>query len=195
MLPALVNRSVAQAFSKPLPKYYNQNEVNNILTEELRRSNYTAWFLIQFLWNTGVRVSEALSVKVEDIDLMGRALRVKTLKRENHSRVIPLQNGFVGELSLWINQQGLKRDEPLFKFKRVTAYNKVKKACGLVELNDDRSHPHTFRHSFAVNCIMHGVPITVLREWLGHRDITKTLIYTQILAHDSRSFMEQVVFN
>ena len=56
-------------------------------------------------------------------------------------------------------------------------------------------HPHTFRHSFAVNCISHQVPITVLREWLGHRDITQTLIYTQILAQDSRAFMETVAFN
>ncbi|MHA2203816.1 MAG: tyrosine-type recombinase/integrase, partial [Candidatus Hodarchaeales archaeon] len=62
-------------------------------------------------------------------------------------------------------------------------------------LDDERGHPHTLRHSFAVNCILHGVPITVLKEWLGHRDITKTLIYTQILAHDSRAFMEQVSFN
>ena len=41
---------------------------------------------------------------------------------------------------------------------------------------------------------MQSVPVTVLREWLGHRDITKTLIYTQILAQDSRVFMDNVRF-
>jgi site-specific recombinase XerD len=38
------------------------------------------------------------------------------------------------------------------------------------------------------------VPITVLKEWLGHRDITKTLIYTRILAQDTRAFMDKVRF-
>ena len=74
MLPALMrNRSISQVFNQSLPKYYNQDEVNQILYEELRNDDYKAWFLVLFLWNTGMRVSEALSVKVEDIDLMNRA--------------------------------------------------------------------------------------------------------------------------
>jgi len=195
MLPATVkSRHLSQAFSKDLPKYFSQDEVRLILSEELRQRDYTAWFLCLFLWNTGMRVSEALSVRVEDIDLMGKALKVSTLKRQNHMMVIPLQNGFVGEISLWINQQGLKRKDHLFNFNRITAFNKVRKACDLAHLNDNRSHPHTFRHSFAINCIIQSVPVTVLREWLGHRDITKTLIYTQILAQDSRVFMDNIRF-
>ena len=195
MLPATINnRAVSQSFGKPLPKYFSQDEVQQLLSEELRREDYTVWFLCLLLWNTGMRVSEALSVEVKDIDLRGRVLRVKTLKRQNHIRVIPLQNSFVGEVSIWINEKALKRKDKLFSFNRVTAFNKTKKACKFAKLNDERGHPHTFRHSFAINCIMHGVPITVLREWLGHRDITKTLIYTQILAQDSREFMENVRF-
>jgi integrase len=195
MLPVPIKgKALSQALSKPLPKYFNQDEIRSILSEELRQEDYCSWFLCLFLWNTGLRVSEALSVKVEDIDLMGRVLTVRTLKRQNHIRVIPLQNGFVGEISLWINQQTLKRKDFLFSFNRITAFNKVRKACRLAGLNDDRDHPHTFRHSFAINCIVQSVPVTVLREWLGHRDITKTLIYTQILAQDSRVFMENVRF-
>ena len=195
MLPATIkSRALTQAMIQPLPKYFNQDEVKTILNDELRQEDYKTWFLCLFLWQTGMRVSEALSVKVEDIDLMGKALKVSTLKRKNHMRVIPLQNGFVGEISLWINQQGLKRTDKLFSFKRITAFNRVRKACKLAGLNDDRDHPHTFRHSFAINCIIQSVPVTVLREWLGHRDITKTLIYTQILAQDSRVFMEHVRF-
>ena len=101
MLPATINkRALSVAFNKPLPKYFSQDEVKQLLSEELRREDYTAWFLCQFLWNTGVRVSEALSVKIEHVDLLGKALRVQTLKRHNHVRFIPLQNGFVGEVSI-----------------------------------------------------------------------------------------------
>ncbi|MCG2722288.1 MAG: site-specific integrase [Thermodesulfovibrionales bacterium] len=187
-------KKISMAFHRPVPKYFSNEEIQRILSEELRGHHYKQFFFCLFLWNTGVRVSEALSVRLEDIDLMGKVLRVSTLKREGHTRAIPLQNGFLGELALWINQKQLKRGDRLFLFNRKTAYNHVHQACTVAGIQDERCHPHTFRHSFAVNCILHGVPVTVLREWLGHRDITKTLIYTQILAHDSRVFMEQVRF-
>lgn len=187
-------RAIASVLNRPMPKYFNSDEIRQILSEDLRANHYKQFFLSLFLWNTGVRVSEALSVKVEDVDLRGQALRLKTLKRSNHERAIPLQSHFIGEIAIWINQNGLKREDKLFQYNRKTAYNYVCEACEVADINDNRSHPHTFRHSFAVNCILHGVPVTVLREWLGHRDITKTLIYTKILAHDSRVFMDQVAF-
>ncbi|MBI5639492.1 MAG: site-specific integrase [Nitrospirae bacterium] len=195
MLPALVNKkALAQVFSKNLPKYFPADEARMILSDRLRQEDYDSYFLSLFLWNTGARVSEALSVRVDDIDLIGKVLRVTTLKRQGHVRVIPLQNGFIGEIALWINVQGIKKGDKLFSFKRKTAYNYVKRGCDLAGITDKRSHPHTWRHSFAVNCITQQVPVTVLKEWLGHRDITKTLIYTQILAHDTKVFMDNIQF-
>ena len=187
-------KAIAYTLNKPLPKYFSSDEIKKILSDELKEKDYTLYFFCLFLWNTGARVSEAISVVVEDIDLKGKVIRVKTLKRPDHFRAIPLQNQFIGEVAIWINQEGLKRGDRLFQFNRKTAYNYVREACILSDIKDERCHPHTFRHSFAVNCILHGVPVTVLREWLGHRDITKTLIYTQILASDSRMFLDQVKF-
>jgi integrase len=189
-----VSKSLALVFNSPLPKYFNAEEIRQILSEDLKENHYNQYFLCLFLWNTGVRVSEALSIRRDDIDLRGKVLRVQTLKRSNHIRVVPLQDQFIGEIGIWISERGMKREDRFFPFERKTAYNHVREACRLAGIDDERCHPHTFRHSFAVNCILHGVPVTVLREWLGHRDITKTLIYTQILAHDSRVFMEQVQF-
>jgi integrase len=189
------SKSLAVTFNKPLPKYFTAEEVQQILSEDLKESNYKQYFLCLFLWNTGVRVSEALSVKVEDVDLRGMAMKIWTLKRKNNNeRVVPLQSQFIGEVAVWISEKGLKRGDVFFPFNRKTAYNYVREACKLAGIEDERCHPHTFRHSFAVNCILHSVPVTVLRKWLGHRDITKTLIYTQILALDSRIFMDQVRF-
>lgn len=197
MLPVVVgNRAIGQVMGHGLPKYFASEEVKRILSDALRQEHYDAYFLCFFLWNTGARISEALSVKVEDIDLKGRALRMRTLKRKGHVRVIPLQNTFIGEVALWIHEHGLRRGDKLFSISRKTAYNHVRGACHFAGCSDERAHPHTFRHSFAVNCLIQAnpVPITVLREWLGHRDITKTLIYTQILAQDTRVFMEGLQF-
>lgn len=194
-LPTVIgNRGVARIFNKSLPKYFTADEARMILSDFLKQEDYDAYFLSLFLWNTGLRVSEALSVTISDIDLMGKALRVVTLKRKGHMRVIPLQNGFVGEIALWVNVKGLKKGEPVFSISRKTAYNYVNHACHVAGITDSRAHPHTWRHTFAVNCIVQNVPITVLREWLGHRDITKTLIYTQILAQDTKVFMDGVRF-
>lgn len=195
MLPAVIgSKAVSRVFSTNLPKYFNADEVRMILSDKLKQEDYDAYFLCLFLWNTGTRVSEALSVKPEDIDLMAKAIRVRTLKRKGHVRVFPVQNGFVGELALWINLKGLKRGDNLFQFSRKTAYNYVRNACSFAGLTDDRGHPHTWRHSFAVNCITQQVPVTVLQQWLGHRDIMKTLIYTRILATDTKVFMENIRF-
>jgi integrase len=195
MLPAVIgNRALARTFGQKFPKYFSADEARTILTDYLKQKDYDAFFLSLFLWNTGMRISEALSVKVEDIDMMGKALRVVTLKRKGHIRVIPLQNGFIGEIALWINMNGLKRGEFIFSIARRSAYDQVKRACREAGITDERAHPHTWRHAFAVNCILQNVPITVLQNWLGHRDITKTLIYTQILAQDTKVFMDGVRF-
>lgn len=195
MLPAVIgNRAVARVFAQNLPKYFTADEARMILSDSLRQTDYDIYFLSLFLWNTGCRVSEALGVRVEDLDLIGKALRVNTLKRKGHTRVLPLQNGFIGEIALWINIKGLKRSDYLFDFSRKTAYNYVREACEFSGIRDERAHPHTWRHSFAVNCVTQGVPVTVLKEFLGHRDITKTLIYTAILAQDTRVFIDNVRF-
>lgn len=195
MLPAIIgNRAVTQAFARRFPKYFTADEARMILSDSLKQTDYDLYFLSLFLWNTGCRVSEALGVRVQDIDLIGKALRVNTLKRKGHTRVLPLQNGFIGEIALWINVNGLKRNDLLFDISRKTAYNYVKEACEYSGITDERAHPHTWRHSYAVNCITQGVPVTVLKEFLGHRDICKTLIYTQILAQDTRVFIENVRF-
>jgi integrase len=194
IVPFANNKSLSTAFSRELPKYFTSEEVRQIISEQLRAEDYEAWFLCLFLWSSGARIGEAIATKTDDIDLYGRTLKIRTLKRENHTRVLPVQPGFVGEVALWLNHKVLKRGDRLFDFTIRTAQNRVKNACAMAGIDDKRAHPHTFRHSFAVNCIQQQVPVTVLKEWLGHRDITKTLIYTQILAHDTRVFMENIRF-
>jgi integrase len=187
-------RSLTRIFSRKLPKYFSGDEIKKIITEELKLKKYKAYILCLLLWHTGARVGEAVNIKVEDIDFSGKVIKIKTLKRKGHVRVIPLQPQLLGELAIYINHYELKRDDRLFNVSTRTAYNWVTLACNAAGINDERAHPHTFRHSFAINCLIQGTPITVLQDWLGHRDIAKTLIYTKILAHDTRKFMDDLKF-
>jgi site-specific recombinase XerD len=108
---------------------------------------------------------------------------------------LPLKPQTLGILALYINQFGLQRDDKIFNISRQQAFRIVKKAVLEVFPQDTkRAHPHVLRHSFAVYCLSQGVPITVVRSWLGHRNITSTLVYTQALAQDTRKFFELLEF-
>jgi integrase len=68
-------KGLARLFDKSIPKYFTAHEMAMILSEDLRQKDYDSYFLCLFLWNTGVRVSEAVDMKVEDVDMMARAMR------------------------------------------------------------------------------------------------------------------------
>lgn len=200
MLPVPIGpRTLARTFCK-LPKYYNLEEVQRILSDRLKHQNYETWFLCNFLWNSGVRVSEAISILYQDVDFLARTVRVVTLKRKGHERVIPIQPDFLLEIKLFQQFQlekptSKKRDiRKIFNINRSTAHEHVKLACRLAGFIDGREHPHTFRHSFAINCLLHGIPITTLQRWLRHSNIINTLVYTAIAGNEDHTLLQEVVF-
>lgn len=201
MLPVPIgSRSLARVFSR-LPKYYKLEEIQRILSERLKHEHYEMWFLCSFLWNTGMRISEALSTLYQDVDFLARTVRIVTLKRKGHERVIPIQPDFLLEIKLYQQFQSDKRTSKkrdmrkIFNFNRSTAHEHVKFACRLAGSSDGREHPHTFRHSFAINCLLHGVPLTTLQRWLGHSNIANTLVYTALACSEDQTLISDVNFS
>jgi integrase/recombinase XerC len=195
-LPIASKKHLAITFAKELPPYFTKPEVDQILTNLWQKQKLRDYLLVLLLWQTGARISELLSVKVSDIDFFNATIKLQTLKRKIRTeRVIPVKPQTLGLLALYINQFGLQRDDKIFKISRQQAFRIVKKAVLEVFPGDTkRAHPHVLRHSFAVYCLSQGVPITVVRSWLGHRNITSTLVYTQALAQDTRKFFELLEF-
>lgn len=215
---------MASKLSGETPTYFNTNEMKIILSDHLRNEDYSTWFLVYCLYHTGARVSELVGdyetkngirtiihqgVYVKDIDFHNRVIRIKTLKRENHTRFVPLQPDTVGSFAAWVTDQGLTKESKLFPFGRKAAYNRVKKASEEAGFNDPpaerkggkaiksrqrRNLPHSMRHSFAIAAIASGVPLLTVSEWLGHQDIANTLIYVKMIAKDSAHFINQVRF-
>ena len=101
-----------------------------------------------FLYRTGARVSEAVGDQaaasgecipgcyVRDIDFHNRVIRIKTLKRSNHYRVVPLQPETLAVFAAYVTDQEYNRDSKLFTFGRRAAYQKVKRACELAGFFD-----------------------------------------------------------
>jgi integrase/recombinase XerD len=191
-----LGKSLNFIFTKELPSYFTKEEINQILSNLWQKQKLRDYLLVLLLWQTGARISELLSVKIEDIDFFNSLIKLFTLKRKVKSeRVIPLKPQTLGLIALYVNQKNLSKGDKLFNISRQQAFNIVRKAVLEVFPGDTkRAHPHVFRHSFAIYALSSGVPITVVRSWLGHRNITSTLVYTQALAQDTKRFFELLEF-
>lgn len=194
MLPAIRNkRDLSIALSKELPKYFSKPEIDSIL--EAASGNPKNYLLLNLLWQTGARISEILNLKVKDIDFHHKSIRITTLKRKTQSqRVLPLQGNLLGLLGAYIASRQLKRDDFIVDITRQRAFQIVRDAVLKAGLDEERAHPHTFRHSFAVFAVLSGAPILVIKNWLGHSNIQNTLIYMQVLGSDTRHFYEGLKF-
>jgi len=187
----LVPRSISRVARAGLPKYFTRDQVTLLLSACKRPRDR---LILRVLWETGVRVSELVSLTSESIDFTGEALRVVTLKRRGHMRAVPIRPALLGELARHIAGTGIRADERLFPVTRQRVHQIVRREARKAGLPEDRAHPHTLRHSFAIACVLGRVPVLVLAEWLGHRSLESTLVYTKVLCADSRRYLGDVDF-
>ncbi len=171
-----------------------REEVHQIL--EKAQKNPFDHLLISFLWQTGCRVSEALMVRLRDVDFRLRQVTLRTLKRARgyRERVLPLKGDLLGQIATRAIERGLSPEDRIFPITRQRAHQIVQKHVLAAGFDRERAHPHVFRHSFAVHCVLNGVPILVLKEWLGHSDINSTLVYLKVLGSDTRRFYKMLAF-
>lgn len=188
---ALVPRSIARVARAELPKYLTRDQVVALLGACGRPRDR---LLVRVLWETGVRASELTSLTSESIDFTGEAIQVVTLKRRGHVRAVPVRPALLGDLARHIAVGGMGMGRRLFPVTRQRVHQIVRSAAEAAGLPADRAHPHTLRHSFAIACVLARVPVLVLAEWLGHRSLESTLVYTKVLCADSRRYLGDVDF-
>lgn len=188
---AVVPRSISTVARAELPKYLTRDQVVVLLDVCDRPRDR---LLLRVLWETGVRVSELTSLTPDSIDFTSEAVHVVTLKRRGHLRAVPIRPALLGELARHIAGAKIPSGERLFPVTRQRVHQIVRRAARRAELPQDRAHPHTLRHSFAIACVLARVPVLVLAEWLGHRTLESTLVYTKVLCADSRRYLGDVDF-
>ena len=167
---------------KELIKYLTKEQIEEGI---LRAKKPLHKLLISFLWLTGVRISEALSVKKKDINLEERTITIRWLKnRKQKERIIPIHNKLYELLSFVL--VGYKYEDRLFPITRQQAHNIIKKYLN--------THPHTLRHSFAIHYLKNGGKIEELQKLLGHRYITSTAVYSQYCIRDLSEKLNKIEF-
>ena len=139
-----------------------------------------AWFYL--LAHAGLRKSEVLNLRLSDLDLNGRRLRVRSGKGDR-DRVIPMTDQLVAVLQAYLTVR-----EPA-STDHVLIYNGAPVKDHLIPERLQRFGqlaqikpltPHRLRHTLATFLINQRMPITSLQKFLGHQDINKTLIYARV---------------
>lgn len=177
--------------NRQLPKYFSYDEVRRIIEQAKTPRDK---LLMECLWQLGPRVSELLQLKPSDIDFTSGTIRLITLKRRTPiERAVPAKAPLLGELARHIASQRIRDDQKIFPITRFRVDQIVRKACRAAGITDGRAHAHTFRHSLGVHLIQR-LPITAVKEILGHASIDNTLIYTRLVAQDVRKYFNDIEF-
>jgi integrase len=151
--------------------------------------------LCAVLHDTGCRVSEALALTPERIDLTGRAVVFESLKKRRQGvyRAVPVPPGLLDALDLVHGVRAAQRrgkghsDRPLWPLARNTAWRQVKavmEAAGIP--NGPHRSPKGLRHGYGVHAIGAGVPLNMLSKWMGHATLEVTAIYADALGAEEQ---------
>ncbi len=177
--------------SKGIPKALSVDEVRRLLAaaETGTDLGLRDIALLEFLYATGARVSEAISLDQIDVDL-DDATALVTGKGAKQ-RVVPLGTYAVGALRRYYPvRQQLVGDRPdpgaVFvsargrRLTRQAIWQMLKRVANQAGLNEDQVSPHVLRHSAATHMIEGGADLRTIQELLGHASISTTQIYTRV---------------
>lgn len=189
----ITKNNVAEAIDRPkikkaLPKVLTVEQVDALLDIKCTTAfDYRNKAMLELLYATGLRISELLSLKLNDVDMENCVVRC--LGKGNKERIVPIGEYVLFYLTKYLEQRPKlsknKRSEYLFlnslggKLSRFSFFKLIKRLLQEKNINADVS-PHTLRHSFATHMLEYGADLRTIQELLGHSDIATTKIYTHI---------------
>jgi len=159
------------------------------MTETRRRYE----MLFGLLLNSGLRISEALSLKIADVRLVeGFAKSVRVIGKGNKERLVPLPANFGSTFGFWLKDRNrteavfAKADGRPVSAQAARSYlRRMLQVAGI----DKKISPHKLRHTYATNLLNAGAELVDIQALLGHESIATTQIYTNV----GQERMEQVV--
>ena len=169
---------------KKLPKFIYYNDLLEIINESTKdKDGVRDRLIIEMLYATGVRVSELVNIKINDIDFNNR--RIIVLGKGNKERIV-----YYGEYAEEVLKEYLKtHDRKNHNYLFVNAKGGQLTDRGVRYIIDNimsklsvKVHvtPHVLRHTFATDMLNNGCDIKVVQELLGHSSLKATEIYTHV---------------
>lgn len=179
-----------------LPEYLSLQEVDDLeaaidLTKWEGQRNKA---IIEVLFSCGLRVSELVNLKLSDLYLEQKFVRV--LGKGNKERLVPISDKAIKELHLWYDDRcrmNIKQGEEDYVFLNRRGHHLTRVMILIMIKNYAKDagiqktiSPHTLRHSFATALLKGGADLRAIQAMLGHEDIGTTEIYTHLETSDLR---------
>ena len=188
----LARSQLSRQLSRRLPYYLTPEEAHQIIEAAANERDH---LLLRLLWETGVRVSEAIQIRLQDVARDG----IRVLGKGNAERVVFVQDGLVSALLFYAQSRELGREDYLFQSRKGGHITK-QRADQVIKAAAQRAglqrtvHAHLFRHGYAINFLNCSGRLDALQEQLGHRDINTTRIYLRLSNEDLRREVSKLQF-
>jgi len=171
---------------KVLPSFLNREEMEKLLENSQQGEKFALRnkAILELLYSSGLRRSEAVGLNIGDIDFYSELVRV--FGKGSKERLVPLTEKALKSIKDYIySRDNPPSTEPLFLNhlgKRLSGFGLeiiVKKACLKANLARKIS-PHSIRHSFATHLLSAGCDLRTLQDMLGHKSLQATQVYTHV---------------
>lgn len=162
---------------KTLPSVLSKEEIKKLIeSAETNKSK----LIIQFLYSTGLRVSELVNLKVQDLNLTEKTGIVKQGKGKK-DRMFTLSEKSISDIQSYLNEHPnctylFSQTEPLTTRNIQKIIKKTAKKAQIQK----KVTPHTLRHSYATHLLESGTDIRIIQMLLGHENLNTTQIYTHV---------------
>ncbi|WP_316807124.1 site-specific tyrosine recombinase/integron integrase [Pedobacter agri] len=162
-----------------LPKYLNKEEVKRILSAV---TNLKHKAILSTLYGCGLRLSELINLKIEDVDSKNEVITIRQAKGKKDRQVmlpkslLPLLSEY---FKIHLPKIYLFEGQSQVQYSPRSVQSILQQAAGLANLNKVVS-PHMLRHSFATHLLENGTDIRYIQKLLGHNSLTTTQIYTHV---------------
>ena len=161
---------------KDLSDYCDRNKVREILNYA-KTASRRDYLILKVLWESGMRVSELAALTPRDLEPQNHAIVSRNGKGNKAQRVyVDYKTGTMAMLYKYISAMKIPEDAPIFGMKTNQLRNIVKKYGLHAGVN---MHPHSFRHSFAINIVRQGTDLRRVQQLLGHTNLNTTAVYLQ----------------
>jgi integrase/recombinase XerD len=203
----VVAEDVTQGMNSPkvgrsLPSLLSHAQVETLLDQPLKRNTRESKrdkAMLELLYASGMRVTELVSLNVEDV-ILDEAL-VRCIGKGNKERIIPIYPEAARALKAYLEQARpslIRRSSEKALFLNRRGERLTRQGFWLILKNYARQSkvrgtitPHTLRHSFATHMLRGGAALRHVQELLGHSSISTTQVYTQLADDHLRSEYER----
>jgi len=184
---------------KKLPVFLTEKEMENLL--DLQKDTFSLGLrdqaILELLYSCGLRVSELVSLNIDDIDFFSGTVR--TIGKGNIERIVPVGDTALKAIYKYLNfrkkfaQQNEKALFLNYAGKRITDRSIRKIIDRWVKQTAIKKHvsPHVIRHSFATHMLNAGCDLRSVQEMLGHKNLSTTQVYTHITTEHLKKVYEK----